>query len=267
MYNELISIIIPVFNMSPRNLIIAIESALNQTYTKIEIIICDDGSEILVETILNKYYGNKLNKLPIQVIRNNINKGISFARNIAINNSNGSWLIFLDGDDMLDKNCILNLYKESKEKILIIGNCYVFENKLVELRELSKIEKVAIANHKTIKDPFLLNITSLQPMMLKKDVFLTMNGFNEKYKIAELTELFLRFLFIYGIEKIGFASNAIYNYFRDNNSNSLTKQREKLFKTRLEILNIYKSKCKIDGELVYYKRDKKTGFQQYKLIN
>ena len=73
----------------------AIESVLNQTYHDFELIIVDDGSIDNTQEVLKKYSDNK----KVTVIKKK-NAGVSAARNTGIAKSNGSYIAFLDADDI-----------------------------------------------------------------------------------------------------------------------------------------------------------------------
>ena len=88
-----LSCIIPVYNRYS-TLKDAVESAMAQTISDIEIIVIDDGSDPEVESILRPY-------LPaIRLIRLEKNSGVSRARNIGIGEAKGDYVAFLDSDDV-----------------------------------------------------------------------------------------------------------------------------------------------------------------------
>tara|TARA_Y100001954_G_C15788583_1_gene593839 strand:- start:1204 stop:2127 length:924 start_codon:yes stop_codon:yes gene_type:complete len=93
--NPLISVIIPTFNR-PSSLARAVKSVLTQTFGNLECIVVDDCSSIPASTILEKQltYDTRLN-----VVRNSVNKHVSYSRNIGINLSKGEYIAFLDDDD------------------------------------------------------------------------------------------------------------------------------------------------------------------------
>lgn len=97
-----ISIIIPVFNHA-RYLENSIRSAINQTYPDIEIIIHDDcSSDPEVKNILKRFKGTP----KVKIFFSKTNEGISMATNRAIIQSTGSYLAFMDCDDLLLPNAI-----------------------------------------------------------------------------------------------------------------------------------------------------------------
>ncbi|MBD5393048.1 MAG: glycosyltransferase family 2 protein [Lachnospiraceae bacterium] len=96
MKNELVSIIIPVYN-SEKYLEEAINSARNQSYTNIEIILVDDGSTDRSPVICDTFA--RLDNR-IRVIHQR-NSGPSAARNRGIDEAKGEYITFFDNDDLL----------------------------------------------------------------------------------------------------------------------------------------------------------------------
>ena len=90
----LVSIILPTYNRAE---IVgnAIESALNQSYKNIEIIIVDDGSKDDTEKVVNDF---KENTDKITYIKHEDNKGQAAAENTGVKLSNGQYIAFLDSD-------------------------------------------------------------------------------------------------------------------------------------------------------------------------
>jgi glycosyltransferase involved in cell wall biosynthesis len=89
--NPLVSVIIPVYN-GERFLAEAIESVLGQTYSPVEIIVIDDGSEDHSAQIAQNYKEVSYFYQP--------NSGLSAALNSGIKQATGSLLAFLDADDL-----------------------------------------------------------------------------------------------------------------------------------------------------------------------
>lgn len=90
----LVSILIPCYN-SASWVAETLESALAQTYSKIEIIVVDDGSTDETFEIAKQYACSNL-----KVIRQ-INKGQCAAENRAIREAQGNFIQYLDADDLL----------------------------------------------------------------------------------------------------------------------------------------------------------------------
>jgi glycosyltransferase involved in cell wall biosynthesis len=88
-----VSVIIPTYERS-EYLRGAIETALGQTYEKVEVIVVDDGStETYADRIVSNFPAN------VSCIRHQENRGLSAARNTGIYQANGEYIAFLDDDD------------------------------------------------------------------------------------------------------------------------------------------------------------------------
>ena len=92
------SIIVPVYNIE-NYITECIESIITQTYQNFELILVDDESTDKSGEICDMY-AKMYSK--IKVIHKK-NGGLSSARNSGIDNSNGEYLMFIDGDDKLYK--------------------------------------------------------------------------------------------------------------------------------------------------------------------
>lgn len=126
MNNPLVSIIIPVYN-SESYLADTINSALNQTWQNIEIILVDDGSSDSSLKIA-KSFESKTIKVFSQA-----NKGASAARNKGILESNGDYVQFLDADDLLSENkieCQVKLLENNNDYIALGGTLYFFDGEI-----------------------------------------------------------------------------------------------------------------------------------------
>ena len=87
----LVSAILPVFNREG-SVARAIESVLGQTYSRVELIIVDDGSTDATASVLARYAGRA-------TILTQENGGAYKARNLALRHASGSLVAFIDSDD------------------------------------------------------------------------------------------------------------------------------------------------------------------------
>lgn len=87
----LVSAVIPNYNYG-RYLRESVESALEQTHPRMEVIVVDDGSTDDSLTVL-KTFGDRI------IVLNGGHKGVSAARNLGITHSSGDFVAFLDADD------------------------------------------------------------------------------------------------------------------------------------------------------------------------
>jgi len=99
---KLVSIIIPAWNAKDY-IREAVDSALNQTYSYIEVIVVNDGSTDNTEDILKTYISN-----PKFRYFKHENLGLAYARNTGLKNANGEFIAFLDSDDIFLPEKIAN---------------------------------------------------------------------------------------------------------------------------------------------------------------
>ena len=114
-----VSIIIPVYNVE-NYLKQAVESAMNQTYENIEIILVDDGSKDNSGKMCDEFA--EIDKR-IKVVHKP-NGGLSDARNAGLENATGKYIMFLDSDDFFELDAVEAMYKEIEDKDAdyVIGN-------------------------------------------------------------------------------------------------------------------------------------------------
>lgn len=94
----LVSIIVPTYN-DEKYISETINSILSQTYKNFEIIVVDDCSTDKTVVILDSF-----NDPRIRIFKNSSNMGTAYSRNLAIRESKGEYIAFLDGDDLWDVN-------------------------------------------------------------------------------------------------------------------------------------------------------------------
>lgn len=124
---ELISVIMGIYNCQD-TLAEAIESVISQTYTKWEIIMCDDCSCDKTLEIAKKYgdiYPNK-----IKILKNDKNMGLNYTLNKCLKNSRGKYIARMDGDDICSPNRFnkeINLLIKNPEISIVSTDMYFFD--------------------------------------------------------------------------------------------------------------------------------------------
>lgn len=98
------SVIVPVYNVE-KFLAKCLDSVLEQDFDDYEIIAVNDGSTDSSPEILNEY-SKKTDKLKVI---NQKNKGLGGARNTAIENACGDFLVFVDSDDFIPREMLSTL--------------------------------------------------------------------------------------------------------------------------------------------------------------
>lgn len=111
----LVSIIIPLYNQSTY-VTEAVESAMSQDFSPIEVIIINDGSTDKPEDIISQLVG----KYPTITVINQENSGVSIACCKGLEVANGAFILRLDADDYIPPTYISKLYdclKKEKENV------------------------------------------------------------------------------------------------------------------------------------------------------
>ncbi len=138
MSGVVVSIIIPVYQVS-EYIERCLLSVVKQDYPHIECIIVDDATKDdsigKCERLITKYNDtlnhndnhndNEKRRISFKIIRHEVNRGLSAARNTGICEATGDFLFFLDGDDEITSDCISKLVaigKNTPDAEMIIGN-------------------------------------------------------------------------------------------------------------------------------------------------
>ena len=114
----IVSIIVPIYNVE-KYIEECILSIINQTFKKIEIILVNDGANDKSMERIEKYI---ISDKRIKVI-NQLNSGLSVARNNGLKIATGKYILFVDSDDYIDKNMIKIMYNAAENENLDIVMC------------------------------------------------------------------------------------------------------------------------------------------------
>lgn len=216
MQELIVTVVIPVYNNST-TLWRCVKSLYRQGVdsNKFEIILIDDGSTD------DSYKRCKQLCLKYKNITlfQQVNKGVSAARNIGISNAKGKYIFFLDGDDVLSKNTLRDVsefFDTVYQKVdlvtyrietIINGKMqkphfrynYLNKSGIYDLREEYYIGQTTM--NIAIKNCFEKNVLFDEKMSFSED---------QKYCCDVLKEKL----------KMGFCNKGCYLYFRDPNSSS-----------------------------------------------
>jgi GT2 family glycosyltransferase len=213
----LVSIIIPTFNR--RDLLpFALDSACNQAYGDVEVIVVDDCGEQPIDDIISSY-GSR-----VRLIRNAINRGLPGARNAGAAQATGTYLIFLDDDDeLLPNHCALLASALERSRAAAA-------NSIAITRYLHKTPdgSYRIRGYQTeVERPFDFNellVTNASPpvtVMIRRDVFEQVGGFDERLRVClEDHDFWLRVVQDHDIIQVPHVT-AIYSR-RDDGSNMIS---------------------------------------------
>ena len=110
MNNELISIILPIYN-TEKYLHECLDSIINQNYTNFEVLLINDGSTDSSGMICQEYVERDSRFRYFE----KDNGGVASARNLGLERSSGVYITFIDSDDWVEFNYLEVLYTALKE--------------------------------------------------------------------------------------------------------------------------------------------------------
>lgn len=189
-YTKKLSIIIPVYNLD-KYIAKCLCSIKSYKYINdYEIIIINDGSSDNTDSIIQNFISNHQNFLI--KYKKIANHGVSYARNLGIKMSQGENILFIDGDDYLEENCLEKLisilFKEQSDLFYFpfrsIDECSQikfddYSNKFLLLNNISGFEAL---QNKILKKIWIC----MDNAIYKKNIIDKYNlTFPEEYKIGE----------------------------------------------------------------------------------
>ena len=139
MIDGLVSIIMPSWNTA-KWIAESIESVINQTYQKWELIIVDDCSTDNTDNVVASFDDKR-----IVYLKNESNSGAALTRNKALREAKGEWIAFLDSDDLWKPE------KLEKMVAFMTENNYSFAyHKYEKIDENSKLLGIYVSGPKVV---------------------------------------------------------------------------------------------------------------------
>lgn len=146
---ELITVIMPCYN-SDKYIGDAIRSILDQTYSNLELLVLDDGSDDNTRLVVDSFQDNR-----IKLLVENVNKGIVFQLNKGLNLAQGRYIARMDADDISMPNRFekqVAFFEDQKNK-----NIQVLGTDAICIGESNKA--IIHQNYRSDQISFLLNFT------------------------------------------------------------------------------------------------------------
>lgn len=216
MKNELISVIMPVYN-TEKYIGKSIESILNQTYENFELIIVDDSSTDNSYEIAKKYQEQDKR---IKLLKNKFKKGISGGVNTGISIAKGRYLTRMDSDDIslptrLEKQ--IEFLENNKEYNACSVNIYYIDKNGKKISNPLYFEQECPAEWKIIVTNPVPNAPILYDLNIIKKSKIQLD---DKYKSAEDYDFLSRYILNGG--KVAFINETLYEYRTNINGTSST---------------------------------------------
>jgi glycosyltransferase involved in cell wall biosynthesis len=227
--NNLVSVIVPVYN-AEAYLKMGIQNIINQTYTNIEIILVDDGSQDKSANICDEL--SEYDKR-IKVIHKT-NGGVSSARNAALEIAKGTYICFIDADDVVEKTLIetmVSIIKTDETELVICGY------KIVAIREtIRQIERTTTNDFFSNPNLFwkIMDNGMLNTLWNKLFVHAKIGKFQEEVSMGE--DLLFVLDYLEGIRKVSIIPDLLYQYVKRVGSTT-SKFRYDLLENTIELIN------------------------------
>lgn len=241
MYEKSVTVIVAVYNVE-NYLDKCIDSICKQSYKNMEIILVNDGSTDRSTEICDNWC--KKDKR-IRVVHKE-NGGVSTTRNIGLRKANGELVVFVDGDDWLEREAVSILVSNYEEGILITGGYYIDNQQETQLVVKERNSKPVVGGKETVVSLFEKGLfSSIWNKIYDLNIIRDNNIlFNENMNLGEDILFNLSYL-SYTKGKIRNVDKMLYHYVRRNIESLDNKYCEGFEKIQKEI---YESFFKYLGE-------------------
>jgi glycosyltransferase involved in cell wall biosynthesis len=228
----IISIIVPIYN-TEKYLKKCIDSLINQTYKNIEIILINDGSKDNSHNIVSSYRDKRIKYYKKE------NEGIGKTRNFGIDKATGDYLMFIDSDDYISKDCCEKFYnkiKKSKADI-VVSDFYKDINGKYEYIKIDDFEDSNLKDNSSL-------LVKINPgpcnKVYKRELVINNNiRFNEQYKYEDSPFVIESLIKAKKIVKL----NEALSYYCIHNNSETTVRDDRVFDI-IKIIDIIREKAK-----------------------
>ena len=225
-----ITVIVAIYNIE-KYLKRCLESIRCQTFLDFECILVDDGSFDSCALICDEY--TVIDKR-FSVIHKK-NEGLPQARKTGFENASGQYLLFIDGDDWLEKNMLELMVTQAKSKNSDVVICDFYKDfgnvkKHITINFSSKKSKIM---ESFIKKPGYMNY--FWNKLIKKELFLNNIDFPQNITLCE--DLYVIFKILYYAKNVSHIAFPLYHYMQINSS-AMTKNITKMsYQSKMDVLD------------------------------
>jgi glycosyltransferase involved in cell wall biosynthesis len=227
---KLVSVIIPTYNRA-NTIVRAINSVLNQTYKKLEILVVDDASTENIEKIVRNFTDDR-----IKYIRHPYNKGGGAARNTGITVSRGEYIAFLDSDDewlpeKIEKQ--LNVFHKSTNSLGVVYTGFQYVNEYGQMNEQVIPKERGNISLKILEWNY---VGTASTVLARSDFLKRINGFDETLPSCQDWDLYIR---LSKICLFDFVAESLVRYTSSRNLTCISNKKEAVILGHNKILEKY----------------------------
>ncbi|MBP3950070.1 glycosyltransferase family 2 protein [Bacillus suaedae] len=229
--NPFFTVIMPTYN---RSAIMkeAIESVLKQTFSDFEIIVIDDHSTDDTEKVITD-----LNDERIIYKKNTRQKGGGGARNEGIFSAKGSWIAFLDDDDVWLEEKLEKFYERIAQADAETGLVYSAFT-YYDFKQRKELKLYSHGKEGWIRDSLLYTnwIGTYSAVAIESKLLKELDGLDESFSSYQDLELYVR---VSEKAKVAFINQSLTLY-RVDNTDNISKSFEKKLNGNLNFYTKYK---------------------------
>lgn len=225
-----ITILVPCFNSRP-TLSATLESIQESEYTNLDVMVVDDGSVDTVEDIVSSFNDNRFRYFWKE------NEGLGLTRNFGINNAEGDYIFFLDSDDLIYPDSLLNLLDFSlKNNLDVVSGVTVRKQFGTNIesewyRKLYKTKSISTFKNRLPQFDDALSTNKLYKVNTLKDknIYFETGLYEDKVFTSKLYSK---------IDRIGLIDNRVYIWFIYGNKTTISTSKTIVnFKGRMDAIN------------------------------
>ena len=198
------SFVIPVYNTVASQLEECIRSVLAQTYDNYELILVDDGSSLdSIRPVLHSFEKNE----KVSVIYKKENGHISEATNGGIQVATGEFIVFMDCDDLVDKDA-LYWFAEKLNENSELDFIYSDEDKITED---GKIRHMPFFKPEWSPDLFMSMMYTNHLGVYRTEIVKQIGGLRTEFNGAQDYDMTLRFMEVSNNTRVGHIPRILYH--------------------------------------------------------
>lgn len=238
---NLVSIVMPTYN---RAYIIArsIKSVLKQTYCEWELLIVDDGSTDETQEVVSG-----MNDGRIRYLKSEKNMGANYARNQGLAAAKGSYIAFLDSDNVWEKNYLEERLAVLKKSAKNVGGVFGYIKKMRNSKLLGIFPPEDVgkgianlrSNKMLIQYMLFENLIDPNAILLRRVCVESISGFREQLRRLQDWEYFFRVLYESGY-RIKFVEDCLVRNYLCNDSITHRSNDDAYWEARLFFLKQYR---------------------------
>lgn len=226
-----VSVIMSVYNDNVEHLCSAIDSILGQTFVNYEFIIINDGASNEVREVIDRY---EFADPRIKTAENKINLGLTKSLNKAISLAQGVYIARMDADDIAIPQRFERQiqFLDNHPDHAMVGTAF---EEIVNGIRIKQRLPLLLENSVIKKQIMKFNPFCHASVMLRRDVLLSVGGYDESFKFAQDYDMWLRLSERY---KVANLPEVLMLRRMDNNISTKSERRQKLFAAKAQFKSI-----------------------------